>query len=1250
MEVEDANGCKNWDTLTAYTKPKPTITVEGDKICYGTTPTIKATGNVDEINWPDGSKSTRPTNKPTGDWEGSWQSSTTLTGGRIFTVSASKDNCLSDIKNAIVSVLPKQELSFAVDGENTQGRPVMVCKGKTTNITITNTNLSDITWSGRSETEANISQSITEDTEFSASANVTVDNKSCPAEGKQTVKVFPTSKINIKGGGAVCLGEEMSFTASGSDSYHWHISKASAGTIISNSSDSSEITVRNITEAFTIYATGTDVNGCVSERSVDSAVTILPSPTITISDHADTICSGSELRMTVSTNNGDVSWILGHGAVGTEVNTTLTTQYGSLRKEVYRAKATFEGCTSEKEAVINILPLPELTLTTDGAFCSGDSVLIRAKESYGSAVEYAWNGSTSYSSQDTFVARQGGNYQVTARMKKKGIQCMSMEPLSTTITEVALPTISNIEVTGKPCQGERVSLRPIGSNSTSFDWYYITKDQKITHIESMESIQPVITQDTTFRVEASNTQTFASVTLVCKGSKDTTLSLLPDPTFNLKAETPCFGENMTIEAQGTGYEYEWTWDGNQNESGKDFVTINNATGSHIFHVTATSAEGCNSSKDTTVNVNALPIINGFSGENIICVDNRNSVISVLCDNPSSIKKYEWTAQSSNGFRYDATDSSKITILPSTAQEDVVYTVTVTDNNGCFSSKNYEIDIKPMPETDAQVLTQCPTEPTNITVKDKNGMDNVSYAWYEYDSSKEDHKGEFIGTGDKLEKEISQETQFVVTANSEFGCETDTTVTATIHPMPTISFSGETTICEGEPTTLRISSTGVLGNVSYFWQEIDATKSMEEVTVSPKDTTIYHIAIETSNNCKMDTFIQINVKRKPIVTINDMIDGNDKICEGEPYTMTAKVTNMDGTFNYVWKDYDEATITSGGNYAIENSEKVLKLAQVDNLERTYKVIVTEEDGSNKQCSDETRFTLTPLLKPAVSITNVDSVCEGMEADIEVANAQNHLEYVWDNGKTGSKITERIEANSTNEFKVTCVDPSNGCQSRDSITVETKPYPSIVLYDSTGTPLASKDITVCKDSTIKVIAGTSNANGAAVAYGWNKENDLNFSQSGATIQATISDAYNYIVTAVMRGCESKDTIHTGYFPTPTVTVDGNKNTCPGGNVTLNVSVTGGSASSTYTTRWESEENVDIESSTGNTAVAKNLESGRYTFYAFATDNVNYCNAKSEPFIVEVWNKPTIIVTPDQTSVCKGESTNITAKLQSGNGSFT
>ena len=125
-----------------------------------------------------------------------------------------------------------------------------------------------------------------------------------------------------------------------------------------------------------------------------------------------------------------------------------------------------------------------------------------------------------------------------------------------------------------------------------------------------------------------------------------------------------------------------------------------------------------------------------------------------------------------------------------------------------------------------------------------------------------------------------------------------------------------------------------------------------------------------------------------------------------------------------------------------------------------------------------------------------------------------------------------------------------------TASTKPSPAIALYDSTNALLASKDITICKDATLKVTAEVTNANGASVTYDWGKENDLSFTQASATLQTTVSDAYNYIVTAVMNGCESKDTIHTGYYPTPVVTVDGSKNTCPNGDANLSVSITGGS----------------------------------------------------------------------------------------------
>ena len=445
--------------------------------------------------------------------------------------------------------------------------------------------------------------------------------------------------------------------------------------------------------------------------------------------------------------------------------------------------------------------MPELTLNTDGAFCAGDSTLITAKESYGSDVEYKWGNAANYTDKSTYMAKEGGTYQVYARAKKGGLQCATPDPVAITVTEVPLPTISGIEVTGKPCKGERVSLRPRGSNSTSFEWFFITSTKvkvDTTRIERMESIQPTITQDTTFYVVASNTQTFTNVTLVCKGAKDTTLTLLPDPAFTLTANTPCYGNDMVISAQGgTGYTYDWTWDGNQNENGKDDITIRNAVGSHVFHVTATTADGCSADKDTLVNIHSLPIINGFQGENVICVDNQSSVHTVICDDPAAIRRYEWTTQSSNGFQYSsAPDSSKITIKPNRAQDDVVYTVNVTDTNGCASSKNYEIDIKPMPETNVAMAANCPSDPTNITVTDKNSMNNVTYTWYEYDDSKTDHKGDPLGTGNKLEKEIADTTRFVVTASSEFGCEKDTTITATVHPLPTLSFSGETVICEG----------------------------------------------------------------------------------------------------------------------------------------------------------------------------------------------------------------------------------------------------------------------------------------------------------------------------------------------------------------------------------------------------------------------------------------------------------------------
>ncbi|MBR4815390.1 MAG: hypothetical protein IKZ67_08005, partial [Paludibacteraceae bacterium] len=287
--------------------------------------------------------------------------------------------------------------------------------------------------------------------------------------------------------------------------------------------------------------------------------------------------------------------------------------------------------------------------------------------------------------------------------------------------------------------------------------------------------------------------------------------------------------------------------------------------------------------------------------------------------------------------------------------------------------------------------------------------------------------------------------------------------------------------------------------------------------------------------------------------------------------------------------------------------------------------------------------------------VAPVCENTEAYIEIDGASSSYEYVWDNGKTGSNITEVItpKANELDSFKVTCTDPSNGCQSRDSIAVGTKPYPIIALYDSTNTLITNKDITTCKDAKLKVTAKANNEpTSATTTYIWRTENDLSFAQDRAELSTTVSDEYTYIVTVNMNKCESYDTITTHYYPTPVVTIDGDRNTCPDKDAELFVSVTGGNSSS-YTINWQAPTGVSFESKHANsndTIIAKNLAYGQnYTFYASATGS-NGCSAKSEPFTVGIWNSPTIKVEPDKSSVCAGESTTINAKLLTGTGSFT
>ncbi|MBE0645482.1 MAG: T9SS type A sorting domain-containing protein [Bacteroidetes bacterium] len=152
----------------------------------------------------------------------------------------------------------------------------------------------------------------------------------------------------------------------------------------------------------------TDLTGC---RTMDSIhVRVLDPPVLEMPD-LYTICQGSsvqlEARITGGTGNSVISWKPEYGLSDPSTLKTIASPDSSTQ---YELSVTDEnGCTTAKEAFVQVVPRIVPTISGDSLICEGSSGSLSVEADYQS---YAWStGDTTAS----IIVEKAGSYNVTVR-------------------------------------------------------------------------------------------------------------------------------------------------------------------------------------------------------------------------------------------------------------------------------------------------------------------------------------------------------------------------------------------------------------------------------------------------------------------------------------------------------------------------------------------------------------------------------------------------------------------------------------------------------------------------------------------------------------------------------------------------------------------------------------------------------------------------------------------------------------------
>lgn len=389
------------------------------------------------------------------------------------------------------------------------------------------------------------------------------------------------------------------------------------------------------------------------------------------------------------------------------------------------------------------------------------------------------------------------------------------------------------------------------------------------------------------------------------------------------------------------------------------------------------------SETFTLTVNPKPVVEA-SADVSVC-EGTSAQVSVV--NPIGAN-YQWN----NGLP----DGPIHTVSPSDTTEYVVFRTLA----GCTNSDTVIVNISPIPLVDAGTYSAVCSDDDNVPI------------------SGTPVGGTFSGTGivgNEFDPSFDTQTLTYSYTDPNSGCSSSDQVTITVNPLPTVTITPVSPICEGETATITASGANTLS-----WDNGLGVGPSKDVT--PTVSTLYSVTGISIEGCRSTESIQIVVNQLPIINAGSDVG----ICFGASTTITAT-----GGTSYVWDN----SLGSGASHSVSPAVNTI-----------YNVVGTDANG----CVNSDQVEVSINGAPVIDAGNDTTICVGNPVTLSGTGGQT---YTWDNG-----VVDGVSfiPTGTTTYSITGTN-SNGCTAFDEVVVTVLEQPVATISPSTisGTPTLNVD---------------------------------------------------------------------------------------------------------------------------------------------------------------------------------------------------
>jgi len=1134
--VTDNNGCQNTATTNVVVNPRPTAVISGSTtICRddNATITINLTGQQPfNFTYTDGTTPVTISNHSSNVYTFSVSPASTTT----YTLTSLTDNnscgALSgDLTGSAVITVNQRPTSVL------SGGPVTTCDGTPVNLSVALTGVApwSITYTdgvGTNTVVANASPyilSVSPSATSTYSVVALTDATTCSAvsmTGTATVTVNPrpTAILSIDGATTLCNGGSTDLRFSFTGLGPWNLTYTANGVPQSVTTNSNPYIVTVNPIATTVYRTtalsDSRCTAIASDFAGDVTVTVNPRPTGALTG-ATTICNGETTQLSIALT-GAAPWNITYTVAGAPVtvngvnSSPYTFNVSPSTTTTYQLTAITDanGCSAQpidlsSNAIVTVNSRPTAVISGNATLCNGGN----------SPVNIALTGTGPW----TFVVAANG---------------------------VPIPAINTVlssyNLTVSPSVSTTYTLVSVVDNGTGC------------------SAQPGdLSGSAVVNINPRPTVVFGSDATICHGSST-------NLTLNLTGAAPW---NVTYSFNGTP---------------SNIVVAGPSP--YLLNVSPTPGVTVYKIESLTDNNGCVATPTDISGQPVVTVNARpTSVISgtaTICDGSSTNLSVTltgtgpWNYTYSDGTQsFNGTTNSAVFTIPVTPNSSRTYTITaLSDATGCTA---WPVDM-----TGSAVITvnARPTGSVSIVGLDEfcnggntsvrfdlngSGLFNLTYSINGVQTTVNGITSPYI-----LPQSPSTTSVYQIVALNDANCaalpgDISGSVTVTVHPRPTSTISGNTTICNGESATISFALTGTPAwHIEY--EANGATQivnnmlsSSFDVSVAPSTTTTYQVTrLIDGNGCEA---LAADMPGTAVVTVNQRptgtLSGDATVCAGTP---TDLVFNLSGNAPFTIFYSANGVPQSVGGINVNNY--LLSVTPLVNTTYIFTGLSDANCAANAGLGDisgTASVTVTP--RPTGVISGNSTICIGETTSFNVSltgsqpwsvtYSDGTTNYTV-NGITTSPAVINVNPTATTTYTLVSISDATGCNSitgdlSGSAVVNVNPLPTATI---------SGGGTICNGSSI----------GLTVTFTGSGPWDFSYSDGTTTtpvsgvgspytlnVSPSISSVYTLVSAVDLNGCNAvslSGSANVVMNPRPTAVLSGSQNICLGQTANLNVVLTG------------------------------------------------------------------------------------------------